>query len=249
MKGHRSAIWAIGTVAVILSVATSCSSRADREIRADFDKIPDFFLGKRSGGQSFVRYTYARIGDISDESQRLQLAREFTDRLFSFDFKEHLLHDKLDGGELQDKVKAVSDGLWLLRNISADAKPRLKGFNIPLVEYWGAKFRYLETNRSCREWMAQTLKRPPIVATTTWRFTALNRNCCQTRNMAAFRPMISQRCGLALNRYWDAPCGRRNSLTKNARRGDRVFSAIDSFVCHREFSLTARSDGGGSDRA
>ena len=161
MKGHRSAIWAIGTVAVILSVATGCSSREEREIRADFDKIPDFFLGKRSGGQSFVRYTYARIGDISDESQRLQLAREFTDRLFSFDFKEHLLHDKLDGGELQDKVKAVSDGLWLLRNISADAKPRLKGFNIPLVEYWGAKFRYLETNRSCREWMAQTLKRPP----------------------------------------------------------------------------------------
>ena len=160
LRNGIHAAWAIGALALILSSAVGCGSREVREIRADFDKIPDFFLGKRSGGQSFVRYTYARIGDIPDESCRLQLLHEFTDRLFAFDFKEHFQLEKLEWRELRDAARIVENGLRLLRSISEDSKARLMGFNIPLTEYWGTRFRYLETERSCREWMARRLNRP-----------------------------------------------------------------------------------------
>ena len=163
MKKRRMsdyATWIVGTMALLLSLVAGCGNREVREIRADFEKIPDFFLGKRHGGQAFVQYTYVRIGDLPDEVLRRQLMREFTDRLFSFDFKEHYPLEDLGWSEKQDAVDNIANGLWLRRCISKSAKTMLMRFNFPLSECWEVRFRYLEKDRSCRKWMAQALNRP-----------------------------------------------------------------------------------------
>ena len=159
MSDH--ATWIVGTMALLLSLVAGCGNREVMEIRADFEKIPDFFLGKRSGGQNFVRYTYSRIGDIPDERLRLQLLREFTDRLLSFDFKKYCPLENLGWRERQDTAEIVANALWLLNNVSEDAKSRLMSFNIPLVECWEVKFRCLEKDRAYREWVVQVLKQTP----------------------------------------------------------------------------------------
>ncbi len=142
---------------ILLSVLTStmlmagCGNGEEREIRLEFNKIPDFFHGRRHGGQAFVRYMYARIGDLPDETNRVRILREFTDRLFEVDIIA--LCSRKRGG--RESMYAVEGGIGLLSRVSQEAKDALRGQRFPLVECWEVKLRYLEKERICREWLAR----------------------------------------------------------------------------------------------
>ena len=79
-----------GLVAIFAGVvlAGGCRISLEDEIRADFAKVPDYLLGTKHRCQAFVLYTFARMEDIPDETRRMKVLYDFTDRLFSVDISQ-----------------------------------------------------------------------------------------------------------------------------------------------------------------
>ena len=85
-KSHVNVVLAVVFSVVVL--ASGCHRNEEDEVRASFTKIPDYLLGTTHRCQAFVLYTFARMEDIPDETRRMKVLRDFTDRLFSVDISQ-----------------------------------------------------------------------------------------------------------------------------------------------------------------
>ena len=148
-KSHVNVVLAV--VFSVFVLASGCHRSDEDEIRASFAKIPDYLLGTKHRCQAFVLYTFARMEDIPDETRRMKVLHDFTDRLFSVDISQTCPLENVGWEKKQDSLRRLRSRLDSLRLVAQDAYRALRMYRRPLIECWEVKFRCLEQYKHYEE--------------------------------------------------------------------------------------------------